>query len=72
MLNIHESKSFVREFVRIAGDVFNGDFVLSFFPWDVLDEIWDLIESVFECSLPTLSDRLQKIKFKFPERLRMY
>ena len=32
MLNVHESKSFVREFVRVAGDVFNGDFVLSFFP----------------------------------------
>ena len=25
-----------------------ASFVLSFFPLDVLDEIWDLIESVFE------------------------
>ena len=30
-------------------------FVLFFFPRDVLDEIWDLIESVFlEIFLPTL------------------
>ena len=28
--------------------VFDGVFVLSFFPLDVLDEIWDLIESVFD------------------------
>ena len=31
----------------VAGDVFNGVFfVLSLFPRDVLNEIWDLIESV--------------------------
>ena len=30
-------------------------FVLSFFPRDVLDEIWDLIESVSE-GFPTYSD----------------
>ena len=28
--------------------------MLSFFPRDVLDEIWDLIESVSEGFLPTL------------------
>ena len=28
--------------------------MLSFFPLDVLDEIWDLIESVSEGFLPTL------------------
>ena len=31
-----------------------ASFVLSFFPLDVLDEIWDLIESVSEEFLPTL------------------
>ena len=35
--------------LAVAGDVFYGVFfVLSFFPRDVLDEIWDLIESVSE------------------------
>ena len=29
-----------------------SSFVLSFFPLDVLDEIWDLIESVSEGFLP--------------------
>ena len=29
--------------------------MLSFFPRDVLDEIWDLIESVSESFLPTLT-----------------
>ena len=38
--------------LAIAGDVF----VLSFFPQDVLDEIWDLIESVSE-GFPTYSTR---------------
>ena len=52
--------------VRLAGDHLYGkqlftwlslvvslmaSFVLSFFPLDVLDEIWDLIESVSEGSL---------------------
>ena len=38
--------------VRLAGDHLSlvvslmASFVLSFFPLDVLDEIWDLIESV--------------------------
>ena len=33
--------------LAVAGDVFDGVFfVLSFFPRDVLGEIWDLIESV--------------------------
>ena len=41
--------------VRLAGDHLYGEIavrlavaVLSFFPRDVLDEIWDLIESVSE------------------------
>ena len=34
---------------------FMASFVLSFFPLDVLDGIWDLIESVSEDFLPTLS-----------------
>ena len=39
-----------------------ASFVLSFFPLDVLDEIWDLVESVSEgfltysCSLCVLSE----------------
>ena len=34
--------------LAVAGDVFDVVFfVLSFFPRDVLDEIWNLIESVF-------------------------
>ena len=36
-----------------------ASFVLSFFPQDVLDEIWDLIESVFEGFL-TYSYRLEE------------
>ena len=36
-------------YLAVAGDVFDGVFfVLSLFPRDVLDEIWDLIESVSE------------------------
>ena len=35
--------------LAVAGDVF---LVLSFFPRDVLDETWDLIESVSE-GIPT-------------------
>ena len=31
-------------------------FVLSFFPRDVFDEIWDLVESVSEGFLPSLSN----------------
>ena len=40
--------------MAVAGDVYDGIFVLSFFPRDVLDEIWDLIESVSE-GFPTYS-----------------
>ena len=33
--------------LAVAGDIFDGVFfVLSFFPRDVLDEIWDLFEGV--------------------------
>ena len=35
--------------------------MLSFFPPDVLDEIWDLIESISEGFLPTLSYHFKKI-----------
>ena len=35
--------------LAVAGGVFNGVFLLlSFVPLDVLDEIWDLTESVSE------------------------
>ena len=34
--------------------------MLSFFPRDVLDEIWDLIESVSEVFLPTLKDQIRR------------
>ena len=41
--------------LAVAGDVFDDVFfVLSLFPRDVLDEIWDLIESVSE-GFPTYS-----------------
>ena len=40
--------------LAVAGDVFDCVFVLSFFPRDVLDEIWNLIESVSE-GFPTYS-----------------
>ena len=44
--------------LAVAGDDFDGIFfVLSFFPRDVLDEIWDLIESIFE-GFPTYSFNL--------------
>ena len=33
--------------------------MLSFFPRDVLDEIWDLFESVSEGFLPTLKSELE-------------
>ena len=55
--------------VRLAAGHLNGkqlftwlslvvSFVLSFFPLDVLDEIWDLIESVSEGFL-TYSSRIK-------------
>ena len=34
--------------------------MLSFFPRDVLDEIWNLIESVSEVFLPTLIESIDK------------
>ena len=34
--------------LAVAGGVFDGVFRAVFFPLDVLDEIWDLIESVSE------------------------
>ena len=41
--------------LAVAGDVFDGVFLRwSFFPRDVLDENWDLIESVSE-GIPTFS-----------------
>ena len=35
-------------YLAVAGDVFDGVFLCFFFPRGVLDEIRDLIESVFE------------------------
>ena len=35
--------------------------MLSFFPRDVLDEIWDLIESVSEGFLPTRKPQAEEI-----------
>ena len=57
--------------LAVAGGVFNGVFffVLSFFPLDVLDEIWDLIESVSEefltysLSLNSLLAYVKKVTF---------
>ena len=41
--------------LAVAGDVFGGVFLCCpFFPRDVLDEIWDLVESVSE-GFPTYS-----------------
>ena len=41
--------------LTVAGDIFDGVLVCAaFFPRDVLDEIWDRIESVPE-NLPTYS-----------------
>ena len=41
--------------LAVAGGIFDGVFLCCFFfPLDVLDEIWDLIESVSEGFLPTL------------------
>ena len=34
--------------MAVAGGVFDGVFFAVLFPLDVLDEIWDLIESVSE------------------------
>ena len=40
--------------LAVAGNVFDGVFYAVFFPRDVFDEIWDLIESVSE-GFPTYS-----------------
>ena len=41
--------------LAVAGGVFDGIFLCcSFFPLDVLDEIWDVIESVSEGLLTTV------------------
>ena len=48
--------------VAVAGDVFDGVFfVLSFFPPDVFDEIWDFSESDSE-GFPTYSLRAIALK----------
>ena len=39
--------------------------MLSFFPRDVLDEIFNLIESVSEVFLPTLPMRLEQTKQRY-------
>ena len=38
--------------------------MLSFFPREVLDEIWDLMESVSEGFSPTLTKSLGRIKIE--------
>ena len=48
---------------------FMASFVLSFFPLDVLDEIWDLIESVSEGFLTYSSVRDSKIVQSIPPRV---
>ena len=49
-----------------------ASFVLSFFPLDVLDEIWDLIESVSEGFLTYSSVILQCHRiFNSPRRIRL-
>ena len=40
--------------LAVAGDVFDGVFLCCPFSHDVLDDIWELIESVFEVLPPTL------------------
>ena len=41
--------------LTVAGGVYDGVFVLSFFPRDALDKILDLIESVLRVFLHTLT-----------------
>ena len=42
-----------------------ASFVLSFFPLDVLDEIWDLIESVSEDFLPSIACNTEEPQQKY-------
>ena len=52
---------------NLAGDVVDGVFfLLSFFPRDVLNEIWDLIESVFEV-FPTYFSLEVLLNFRLTE-----
>ena len=56
--------------LAVACDVYDGVFVLSFFPRDVLDEILNLIESVLRIFLPTLlcqnaADKILKTPYEF-------
>ena len=45
-----------------------ASFVLSFFPLDVLDEIWDLIKLFLRDFLPTLSMHLMNVRSSFSIR----
>ena len=50
--------------LAVAGDVFDGVFICCpFSPRDVLDEIWDLIESVSEGFLSYSCIREQLVQF---------
>ena len=52
--------------VRLADDylmMFDGVLCAVFFPLDVLDEIWDLTESVSEGFVPTLPLELSSVFF---------
>ena len=46
-----------------------ASFVLSFFPLDVLDEIWDLIESVSEGFLTYSFEYIIRILWPYPSLL---
>ena len=48
----------------------SASFVLSFFPLDVLDEIWDLIESVSEGFLTYSSILKQNSEFNLLEEVK--
>ena len=47
-------------------------FVLSFFPRDVLDEILNLIESVSEDFLTTLTSELTEVKQTAYEKVKLF
>ena len=50
--------------LAVAGDVFDGVFLCClFFPRDVLDEIWDLIESVY-VGFPSFSYNMTQMKLQ--------
>ena len=46
----------------VAGDFYDGVFLCSFFTRDVVDEMWDLTESVYEV-FPTYSSYIHWIPY---------